>query len=177
MFDDTLQELEQQIKSITYKDGSLIISYMNDTEQTIPYSEEKLSELRTEMFSLYTNNEKKYMSALETATLFAENSKVVSFLLLLGSFVFLYNLDITIEQKILSGVCFALATMIYHLYKDSLKDKYVKLNNKLQLISYYLKNIDSFKKDENYSINIEEVNREGMTLKRLKKYKTNNDML
>ena len=177
MLDNSLQELDTQINHIEYKDDTLIITYMDNTTQTIPYSKDKLLELRNIMLTEYTTKKQKYMNALELTTTFLENSKLASFFLLIGSFVFLYNLDIDIHNKIIAGMCFATATMIHHLYSDSLKEKYQKLKKRLKLFSYYIENIETFKNDKDYTINIEEVNKDGMTLKKLKNYKSTNDML
>ena len=131
MLDNSIETLEKQIKTIEYKDNYLVITLMDNTQKAITYSEEKLNELRNEMFLEYSSNKQKYLNALEVATEFTENTKVVSFLLMLGSFVFLYNIDIDIHSKIIAGICFAFATMLHHLYKESLKEKYTELKEKV----------------------------------------------
>ncbi len=182
MLDNSLNTLEKQIKSIEYQDKFLVITMMDNSQKVIPYSEEKLENLRFDMFNEYQKNNDKYLKSLDMAIEYTENTKVISFLYLLGSIVFLYNIDVDIETKIISGLCFASATVLYHLYKDYIKEKYEHLKNRLKLFSYYIENIEDFKTTdssgkEDYNIHIEEINQKGMTLKKLKEYKNKNDMI
>ena len=179
---NSIEDLEKQIKNIEYENSNLIITMMDNSKRVIEYSEEKLIELRNKMFAIYSKNKQKYLDALEKSIEKIESFKVISFFAMIGSFVLVYNINADIREKIIIGLAFACATFLYHYKKDLLKEKYAFLKAKVKMISYYIDNIDNFSNVSEdgvteYSINIDEVNSKGMTLKKLKSYEKRKTML
>ena len=179
---NSIDELEKQIKNIEYENSNLIITMMDNSKKVIEYSEEKLIELRSKMLSIYSKNKQRYLDDLEKLIEKMEKFKVLSFIAMIGSFILVYNIDADVKEKIIIGLMFACATILYHYKNDLLKEKYELLKSKVMNISYYIDNIDNFSNvSENgvteYSINIDEVNYKGMTLKKLKSFENGKNML